>query len=277
MALHGADAGRTRLRVAARADGHLEPLGRALHSANRWNGGGRIMTAGPIVFLIDVDNTLLDNDRIQNDLKRHLEREFGAASRDRYWAILEQLFTELGYRDYLGALQRYRVEHPQDIHLLSMSSFLVDYPFANRLYPGSLDVLDRFREWGQTVILSDGDVVFQPRKVERSGIAEAVEGNVLIYIHKEEALDDVERRYPAEHYVLVDDKLRILTTVKRTWRSRVTTVFPRQGQYAHDQKTIAECPPADVTVEHIGDLLNIDLSALLAGQHSVPIFKEVAK
>ena len=235
------------------------------------------MTPSAIVFLVDVDNTLLDNDRIQNDLKRHLEREFGAASRDRYWAILEQLFTDLGYRDYLGALQRYRVEHPQDIHLLSMSSFLVDYPFANRLYPGSLDVLERFRSWGQTVILSDGDVVFQPRKVERSGISEAVEGNVLIYIHKEEALDDVERRYPAEHYVLVDDKLRILTTVKRTWRSRVTTVFPRQGQYAHDQKTIAECPPADVTVERIGDLLNIDLSALLADQHSVPIFTEVAK
>ena len=210
----------------------------------------------PIVFLVDVDNTLIDNDRIQNDLKRHLEREFGAACRDRYWAILEQLFDELGYRDYLGALQRYRVEHPQDIHLLSMSSFLVDYPFANRLYPGSLDVLERFRSWGQTVILSDGDVVFQPRKVERSGISEAVEGNVLIYIHKEEALDDVERRYPAEHYVLVDDKLRILTTVKRTWRSRVTTVFPRQGQYAHDRKTIAECPPADLTVERIGDLLN---------------------
>ncbi len=235
------------------------------------------MTPNAIVFLVDVDNTLLDNDRIQSDLKRHLEREFGAASRDRYWAILEQLFTELGYRDYLGALQRYRVEHPQDIHLLSMSSFLVDYPFANRLYPGSLDVLERFRSWGQTVILSDGDVVFQPRKVERSGISEAVEGNVLIYIHKEEALDDVERRYPAEHYVLVDDKPRILGAVKKIWGDRVTTIFPRQGQYAHDQKTIAECPPADVTVERIGDLLNIDLSALLAGQHSVPIFTEVAK
>ncbi len=235
------------------------------------------MTPSAIVFLVDVDNTLLDNDRIQSDLKRHLEREFGAASLDRYWAILEQLFTELGYRDYLGALQRYRVEHPQDIHLLSMSSFLVDSPFANRLYPGSLDVLERFRSWGQTVILSDGDVVFQPRKVERSGISEAVEGNVLIYIHKEEALDDVERRYPAEHYVLVDDKPRILGAVKKIWGDRVTTIFPRQGQYAHDQKTIAECPPADVTVERIGDLLNIDLSALLAGQHSVPIFTEVAK
>jgi transaldolase len=222
----------------------------------------------PIVFLVDVDNTLVDNDRIQNDLKRHLEREFGAACRDRYWAILEELFAELGYRDYLGALQRYRVEHPRDAHLLSMSSYLVDYPFANRLYPGSLDVLERFRSWGQTVILSDGDVVFQPRKVERSGIFEAVEGNVLIYIHKEEALDDVEQRYPAERYVVVDDKLRILTAIKRAWKSRVTTVFVRQGQYAHDLKIIAECPPADLTVEHIGVLLDYDLSALLANRLS---------
>jgi FMN phosphatase YigB (HAD superfamily) len=216
-----------------------------------------------IVFLVDVDNTLLDNDHIQNDIKRHLEREFGAACRDRYWTILEQLFSELGYRDYLGALQRYRVEHPQDIHLLSMSSFLVDYPFANRLYPGSLDVLERFRSWGPTVILSDGDVVFQPRKVERSGIFEAVEGHVLIYIHKEIALDDVERRYPAEHFVLVDDKLRILAAVKKAWGDRVTTIFPRQGQYANDPKVVAACPPADLTVERISDLLNYDLPALV--------------
>ena len=235
------------------------------------------MTPSPIVFLIDVDNTLLDNDHIQTDLKRHLEREFGVACRDRYWAILEELFTDLGYRDYLGALQRYRVEHPQDIHLLSMLSFLVDYPFANRLYPGSLDVLERFRSWGRTVILSDGDVVFQPRKVERSGIFEAVEGNVLIYIHKEEALDDVERRYPAEHYVLVDDKPHILTTVKKAWNSHVTTVFPRQGQYAHDRNLIAQCPSADLTVERIGDLLDYDLPAILAGQQSVQFSQEVIR
>jgi FMN phosphatase YigB (HAD superfamily) len=221
------------------------------------------MIPSPIVFLMDVDNTLLDNDRIQDDLKRHLEHEFGPACRDRYWAILEQLFTELGYRDYLGALQRYRVEHPKDIHLLSMSSFLVDYPFANRLYPGSLDVIERFRSWGETVVLSDGDVVFQPRKVERSGIFEAVEGNILIYIHKEEMLDDVERRYPAEHYVLVDDKPRILTAFKNAWDSRVTTVFARQGAYAHDRSINAACPPADLTVNRIGDLLDYDLSALL--------------
>ena len=229
----------------------------------------------PIVFLVDVDNTLLDNDRIQDDLKRHLEREFGADCRDRYWAILEQLFTDLGYRDYLGALQRFRVEHPREPHLLSMSSFLVDYPFANRLYPGSLDVLERFRSWGSTVILSDGDVVFQPRKVERSGIFEAVGGHVLIYIHKEEALDDVERRYPAEHYVLVDDKVRILDAVKKIWGDRVTTIFPRQGQYAHDAKSIAGYRPADLTVERIGELLDYDLAELLAANNQFKISLEV--
>ena len=218
------------------------------------------MTPVPVVFLVDVDNTLLDNDRIQEDLKRHLEREFGAASRDRYWTILEALFSELGYRDYLGALQRYRVEHPQDVHLMSMSSYLVDYPFANRLYPGALDVLERLRGWGPTVILSDGDVVFQPRKVERSGIWEAVDGHVLIYIHKEAELDDVERRYPAQHYVLVDDKPRILAAVKEAWGDRVTTVFPRQGQYARDAQSYR---PADLTVERIGDLMTRDLPELL--------------
>jgi FMN phosphatase YigB (HAD superfamily) len=217
----------------------------------------------PIVFLVDIDNTLLDNDRIQADLRRHLEREFGAACRDRYWTILEQLFADLGYRDYLGALQRYRVEHPQDIHLLSMSSYLVDYPFANRLYPGSLDVLERFREWGRTVILSDGDVVFQPRKVERSGIFEAVEGHVLIYIHKEAELADIEQRYPAAHYVLVDDKPRILAAVKQAWGDRVTTILPRQGQFALALDT-ASYPAADLTIDRIGDLVAYDLPDLLA-------------
>jgi hypothetical protein len=217
------------------------------------------------VFLIDVDNTLLDNDRIQADLKRHLEREFGAACRDRYWAILEQLMTELGYRDYLGALQRYRVEHPKDLHLLSMSSYLVDYPFANRLYPGALDVLERFRGWARTVILSDGDVVFQPRKVERSGIFEAVEGNVLIYIHKEEELDDVAQRYPARRYVLVDDKPRILAEVKKVWGDRVTTVLPRQGQFAHAADAASYRPAADMTVERIGDLCTYEFHDFLIG------------
>jgi FMN phosphatase YigB (HAD superfamily) len=216
-----------------------------------------------VAFLVDVDNTLIDNDHIQEDLKHHLEREFGDGCRDRYWAILEELFTELGYRDYLGALQRYRVEHPHEPHLLSMSSYLVDYPFANRLYPGALDVLDRFRSWGPTVILSDGDVVFQPRKVERSGLSEAVDGRVLIYIHKELELDDVARRYPARHYILVDDKLRILTAVKQVWGAKVTTVFPRQGSYAHDARSLAAYPPADLAVERIGDLLEYGLATFL--------------
>jgi len=221
-----------------------------------------------MVFLIDVDNTLIDNDGIQQDLKDHLERDYGLASRVRYWKILEDLFDELGYRDYLGALQRYRVEHPRQVELLAMSSFLIDYPFAKRLFPGSLELLKRMRATGPTVILSDGDVVFQPRKVERAGLWNAVDGHVLIYIHKEEALDDVERRYPADHYVLVDDKLRILTAVKQFWGDRVTTVFPRQGSYAHDAKAISAFPPADVTIESIGDLLDRDLGKL---QEAAPL------
>src|SRR6266513_3272798 len=234
-------------------------------SADERSEGGCVMTPSPIVFLIDVDNTLLDNDRIQADLKLHLERMFGAACRDRYWVILEQLFAELGYRDYLGALQRYRIEHPRDIHLLTMSSYLVDYPFANRLYPESLDVLERLRSWGETVVLSDGDVVFQPRKVERSGIFEAVEGNVLIYIHKEEELGDVEQRYPARHYVLVDDKPRILAEVKEIWGNRVTTVLPRQGQFAHAPDAGSYRPAADMTVERIGDLCTYEFRDFLIG------------
>jgi FMN phosphatase YigB (HAD superfamily) len=216
----------------------------------------------PIVFLVDVDNTLVDNDGIQQDLKDHLERAYGIAARDRYWAILEDLMEKLGYRDYIGALQRFRVEHPHEIELLAMSSFLMDYPFADRLYPNALRVLQRLRSLAPTAILSDGDVVFQPRKVEHAGLARVADGDVLIYIHKEEALDDVERRFPADHYVLVDDKLRILDAVKQIWGERVTTVFPRQGQYAHDAKVISALPPADVTIERIGDLLDHDLARL---------------
>jgi FMN phosphatase YigB (HAD superfamily) len=213
------------------------------------------------VFLVDVDNTLLDNDAIQQDLKDHIEGVYGRAARDRYWRILDDLFTELGYRDYLGALQHYRVEHPSEVELLSMSSFLLDYPFAERLYPHALAVLERLRGLGPTVILSDGDVVFQPRKVERAGIADAVDRRVLIYLHKEQQLDDIERRYPAEHYVLIDDKLRILTAVKKTWGERVTTVFVRQGSYAHDRAEISALPPADVTIERIADLLKSEVLA----------------
>lgn len=223
----------------------------------------------PMVFLVDVDNTLIDNDAIQQDLKDHLERAYGTASRVHYWKILEDLFEEVGYRDYLGALQRYRVEHPRQVELLSMSSFLIDYPFADRLFPAALELLKRLHTVGPTVILSDGDVVFQPRKVERSGLSDAVKGRVLIYIHKEEALDDVERRHPADHYILVDDKPRILAAVKKIWGERVTTVFSRQGSYAHDTKAIAAFAPADVTIERTGDLLDYDLARLRAAARPV--------
>ena len=188
------------------------------------------------MFLFDVDNTLLDNDAIQDDLGEHLQREFGAASRERYWAIFEQLRGELGYADYLGALQRYRLENLDDPQLLLISFFLIDYPFAQRLYPGALAALARCGSAGVTVILSDGDVVFQPRKVQRSGLWDAVAGRVLIYLHKEQMLDAVERRYPAAHYVVIDDKLRILSAIKQAWGARVTTVFARQGHYALDPR-----------------------------------------
>jgi hypothetical protein len=218
----------------------------------------------PVVFLVDIDNTLLDNDRIQADLKQHLEREFGPGPRDRYWAILERLFDTLGYRDYLGALQQYRVENPHEVKLLALSFYLVDYPFAKVLYPGALEVLKRLGTIGPTVVLSDGDVVFQPRKAQQSGIWDTVDGQVLIYIHKELELADIERRYPADHYVLIDDKPRILTAVKKTWGQRVTTVFPKQGMYAHDPEALATNPPADIAVECIGDVLNLDLSPFSA-------------
>lgn len=220
------------------------------------------MAAHPVVFLFDVDNTLLDNDRVIIDLKRHLEREVGYELNERYWTIFEELRTELGYADYLGALQRYRVEYPYDTHLLTVSTYLVNYPFANRLFPNAIDVVEHCQQWGPAAILSDGDVVFQPRKVERSGLAEAVEKNVLIYIHKELELADVERRYPAERYVMVDDKVRILAAMKKAWGRRVTTVFPRQGHYALDPVEVAKYPLPDINIDRIGDLLRYDLPAL---------------
>ena len=214
-----------------------------------------------VVFLLDVDNTLLDNDRIIADLNDHLAHEFGDENRDRYWEIFEALRVELGYADYLGALQRYRVGAMNDPRLLSMSSFLVDYPFAARLYPGALDVIAHLRHWGTTVILTDGDVVFQPRKILQSGLWDAVEGRVLIYLHKEQMLNDVEQRYPARHYVMVDDKLRILAAMKKLWGDRLTNVFPRQGHYALDPGNSAYAP-ADITIERIGELINHDFSTL---------------
>ena len=222
------------------------------------------------VFLLDVDNTLLDNDAVAADLRRHLTQAFGAERQERYWVLFEQLRKELGYADYLGALQRYRVENPRDPHLLAVSSYLVDYPFADRLFPGALDVIKHLGGWGPVVILSDGDVVFQPRKVERSGLSAAVGGRVLIYIHKEQELQDVERRYPARHYVLVDDKVRILTAVKSVWRDRVTTVFVWQGHYALDAAEVAKYPPADVTIERIADLLHVERGALVPASVQPP-------
>jgi len=223
---------------------------------------GSTNAANRVVFLLDVDNTLLDNDRIAADLGEHLAKAFGTANRDRYWRIFEALRDELGYADYLGALQRYRAGAGNDPRLLLMSSFLVDYPFAERLYPGALEAIAHLGHWGPTVILSDGDVVFQPRKVLRSGLWDAVDGRVLIYVHKERMLADVAQRYPASRYVVVDDKLRILSAMKKAWGERLVTVFPRQGHYARDPRILAAYPPADVTVERIGDLARVDPSLL---------------
>lgn len=216
------------------------------------------------VFLFDVDNTLLNNDAVQADLGNHLESEFGRAARERYWTLFETLRSELGYADYLGALQRYRLEDPDDPQLLRMSAFLIDYPFASRLYPGALQAISYCSRSGLTAILSDGDVVFQPRKVARSGLWDAVEGRVMIYLHKEQMLPAVERRYPARHYVMVDDKLRLLEAMKKIWGPRLTTVFVRQGHYALDLANVSAYPPADVTIEQIGELAGLTAATVCA-------------
>ncbi len=216
-----------------------------------------------LVFLFDVDNTLLDNDRVTADLKHHLEQQVGSERQQHYWDFFEQIRTELGYADYLGALQRYRIEYPRDPGVLTVSHFLINYPFATRLYPDSLDAVEHVKQWGTAAILSDGDVVFQPLKIERAGISESVNGNVLIYIHKEKELRDVESRFPADHYVLIDDKLRILTEVKKVWGKRVTTVFPRQGHYALDPQVLTAYPPADITIQRIGELLHYSRESLI--------------
>ncbi len=213
------------------------------------------MPSHDLVFLLDVDNTLLDNDSVIEDLRWHLRSAFGADREQQYWDIFENLRHELGYADYLGALQRYRVENPHDPQLLRISLFLLHYPFAGRLYPHALAVIADLRRGGPVVILSDGDVVFQPLKVERSGLWAAVEGHVLIYIHKEQMLDDVAKRYPAGKYVMVDDKLWILEAIKRVWQDRVTTVFVRQGHYAHDPAMTSAHQPADLSIDRIGDLV----------------------
>jgi FMN phosphatase YigB (HAD superfamily) len=221
-----------------------------------------MIEAAELVFLIDVDNTLVDNDRIQADMGEHLLSMYGAEVRDRYWVIFEEIRSELGYADYLGALERYRIEAMHDPRILRMANWLVDYPFADRLYPGALDAVRHAQKFGKAVILSDGDAVFQPRKIEKSGIWHTVDNHVLIYIHKEQELEDVERLYPAKHYVMVDDKLRILDAMKKIWGDRLTTVFPRQGHYALDPKMLELYPPADITIERIGDLVHHDLSKI---------------
>lgn len=208
----------------------------------------------PFVFLFDVDNTLLDNDTVTAHLRGHLEKSFGHECAERYFRIFEALRVELGYADYLGSLQRYRHEMGDDPHLLQMSTFLIEYPFADRLFPGAREAVQHARQQGEAHIVSDGDVVFQPWKIRRAGLWDAFGGHVLIYVHKEKMLDDIERRHPADHYVVVDDKLRLLAAFKRVWKERVTTVFVRQGHYAHDPKILASEPPADVTLESVSEL-----------------------
>ena len=220
--------------------------------------------AAEIAFLFDVDNTLFDNDRFQEDLRDELARRFGEAMSRRYWAIFEELRTSLGYADYLGALQGLRRENLHEPGLLAMANWLLDYPFADRLYPGALEVVARVRRWGAAAILSDGDAVFQPHKIERSGLWRAFDGEVLIYVHKEKELDDVARWRPAERYVLVDDKLRILDAVKASWGDRVVTTFPKQGHYALDP-AIAELPRPDIEIAEIADLLKFDAAAFRRG------------
>jgi len=221
-----------------------------------------------VVFLFDVDNTLLDNDHVAADLRAHLDAEVGGDCGRLYWELFEEIREELGYADYLGALQRYRDARPRDLRVLTVSHFLISYPFANRLFPGSLDAVDHCATIGSTAILSDGDAVFQPRKISRSGLYDAVEGRVLVYIHKEHELDDVVARLPADHYVLVDDKVRILAAVKAAWGSRVTTVWPRQGHYALDVVDVARYRVPDLTIERIGDLVEHHLEGLLAAASS---------
>ncbi len=219
-----------------------------------------------IVFLFDVDNTLLDHDRVVADVRRFMEREIGKDRQQRYWEILETLRAELGYVDYLGTLQRYRAEYPHNASIIKISLYLINYPFANRLFPNSLDVVDHVKQWGTAAILSDGDAVFQPRKIERSGLWDAVDGNVRLYVHKELELADVEKKLPAEHYVVIDDKLKLLAAIKEKWKDRVTTVFPKQGHYANDPKNLATYPAADISIERIGELLDYNLSQLVAAR-----------
>jgi FMN phosphatase YigB (HAD superfamily) len=213
-----------------------------------------------MVFLLDVDNTLLDNDRFTADLGDRLEASFGAGERARYWDIFARRRESLTLADYLGSLQEFRVGLDDDPKLLEMSQFLLEYPFASRLFPDALQAIAHLRALGKPAVLSDGDMVFQPRKIQRSGIWDAVEGRIMIYLHKEKVLDHMQRRYPAEHYVMVDDKANILAAMKAALGTHLTTVFVRQGHYALAAESKSVVPAPDLTIERIGDLLNFKLT-----------------
>lgn len=208
-----------------------------------------------MAFLFDVDNTLIDNDRVTQDLSDYLTREHGPYAHDCYWLLFEELRRELGYADYLGALERYRIKYIHDPRILRMANWLIDYPFPDRLFPGAVEAVHHVAQFGTTVIVSDGDAVFQPRKVYCSGLSALFDRRVLIYVHKEDELAHIERLFPARHYVMIDDKLRLLAAIKQYWGDRVTTVFPRQGHYATDMRILTEYPAADLSIERIGDLV----------------------
>ena len=221
-----------------------------------------MLNSDEVVFLLDVDNTLLDNDRFAMDLGERLQQSFGASETKRYWAIFGRLREELGLADYLGSLQAFRTgldDHPD---LLAMSEFLLEYPFAARLFPRALDAVAHLGELGRPVVLSDGDIVFQPRKIQRSGIWDAVQGRVMIYVHKERVLDQMQQRYPANHYVMVDDKPNLLAAMKSTMKNRLTTVFVRQGHYARAAESDSVQPAPDMAIERIEDLISHNLSDL---------------
>ena len=225
--------------------------------------------AAPVVFLLDVDNTLLDNDRVQKDLDAHIAKLFGADAAKTYWTLYETLREKLGYADYLGAIQQFRLECDDEVLAQDLAAWLLDYPFAERLYPGALDAVAHLSGFGACVVLSDGDVVLQPRKIQASGIAGAVEERVLIYVHKERMLDDVARRFPAQHYVMVEDKLRVLDGMKRRWRERLTAVFVRQGHYANDPAARKEYPSAQIELSGVGELCKLDVRDFLSSSGQV--------
>ena len=218
------------------------------------------LSRGPVVFLLDVDNTLLDNDRFGADLGNRLECSFGPSERERYWQIFSNRREQLGFADYLGSLQLFRTGHDDDSQLLALGEYMLEYPFAELAYPQAFETIAHLQTFGRPVVLSDGDVVFQPRKIKNSGIWNALDGHVMIYLHKERVLDHVQQRYPAAHYVMVDDKPNLLAAMKSVLGNKLTTVFVRQGHYALAGQSNRQSPPPDRMIERIGDLLTLNLS-----------------